>query len=174
MITLEDFKQALREHFGAYDALGRTGSYDLRKDEREFDALPAELKAKMPSFYVAYMRAVLRSGQDVHVGSDWIPYYLPKLHAWAEDIVRDNDPELIDEMGFVFFMHQGYQFYFIKKEDLGQPNPPVWFYLEGRGLRLEATSFSHWAIGLMDTELDTYRKIDEIRKRIDEREHPEP
>lgn len=62
-------------------------------------------------------------------GSD---YYNPdKLKKWAEALLQDDCfPVPLPDDAYVFVMHQGYEFYFVKLSEGG--NPPVYYYLEGQ------------------------------------------
>jgi len=54
---------------------------------------------------------------------------ISKLKTWAIELLEEDDSsELLTDNDYVFFMHQGYQFYFFKLDE--GSNPPIYYYEE--------------------------------------------
>jgi len=63
-------------------------------------------------------------------GSDYVIKDIPRLKEGAIELLQENESEeKLTDNNFVFFMHQGYQFYFFNLDE--GDNPPVYFYHEG-------------------------------------------
>ncbi|WP_051530636.1 SMI1/KNR4 family protein [Ruminococcus flavefaciens] len=82
---------------------------------------------KLPSAYVEFMRY---AGNGLFwVGSDYGFNEVPELKEWADELLEENCfPHKMKEDYFVFWMHQGYMFYFFKLSE--GDDPPVYYYSE--------------------------------------------
>ncbi len=97
--------------------------------ENEVRILERQLGFSLPG---AYRKFLLWMGHGAGIllrGSDCFYQHLPPLRTWAEELLEENNfPEPLPEDAFVFYMHQGYLFYFVR---VGEgDDPPVYFYSE--------------------------------------------
>jgi hypothetical protein len=64
-------------------------------------------------------------------GSQWKYKNIIRLQTGAKEILERNSfPEQLPDDAFIFWMHQGYQFMFLRLSE--GDNPPVYYYHEGR------------------------------------------
>jgi hypothetical protein len=104
-------------------------------------------KGRLPQDYIIFMEF---AGNGIRFlrGSSYAMEEIFKLKEWAIELLNENNSaESLNDNDFVFFMHQGYQFYFFKLNE-GE-NPPVYFYSEGQNGNLfkeESESFSNFII----------------------------
>ena len=81
----------------------------------------------LPKAYLDFMRYAGYGG--FFVGSDYGIHKAKHLNGYAKELLEENDfPHKLGENDFVFFMHQGYAFYFFNLAE-GE-NPPVYYYNE--------------------------------------------
>ncbi len=82
---------------------------------------------KLPSAYVDFMRYA--GDGSYWIGSDCSFDDVPKLREWADELLEENSfPCKLKEDDFVFWMHQGYMFYFFNLSE--GDDPPVYYYSE--------------------------------------------
>ncbi|HRU98547.1 MAG TPA: SMI1/KNR4 family protein [Ruminococcus sp.] len=82
---------------------------------------------KLPSAYVEFMRYA--GSGNFWIGSDCSFDDVPKLREWADELLEENSfPCKLKEDDFVFWMHQGYMFYFFNLSE--GDDPPVYYYSE--------------------------------------------
>jgi len=87
------------------------------------------VEKSLPESYIKFMKYA-GNGIDFLRGSSYESKELMNLKEWAIDLLEENNSsEKIDDNLFVFFMHQGYQFYFFNIDE--GDDPPVYFYSEG-------------------------------------------
>jgi len=84
---------------------------------------------ELPASYMSFMKDA-GNGIRFFKGSSYNMSEIFNLQEWAIELLdEDGSDEMLTDNDFVFFMHQGYQFYFFK---LNEGNdPPVYFYEEG-------------------------------------------
>ncbi|MCU0546647.1 MAG: SMI1/KNR4 family protein [Oscillatoriaceae cyanobacterium Prado104] len=82
---------------------------------------------------IAYKEFLLWGGVwagGLFIGSNCFYDSLPELRKAAEELLESDEfPEPLPEDAFVFFMHQGYIFWFFKTSE--GDDPPVYGYEEG-------------------------------------------
>lgn len=82
---------------------------------------------RLPSAYVEFMRYA--GSGNFWIGSDCSFDDVPKLREWADELLEENSfPCKLKEDDFVFWMHQGYMFYFFNLSE--GDDPPVYYYSE--------------------------------------------
>ena len=87
----------------------------------------------LPKTYLLFMES---AGHGIRFfrGSSYNINEISLLQEGAVELLQeDRSAETLTNNDFVFFMHQGYQFYFFKLDE-GE-NPPVYFYEEGKNLK---------------------------------------
>ena len=90
----------------------------------ELDALERRYNVRLPNAYRQFLEVGGRGIEDFLVGSDYHFDQLTDLQNWAEELLFENQASPLPDQAFVFFMHQGYQFYFFIGES-------IFYYLEG-------------------------------------------
>lgn len=94
--------------------------------------LEDHLGRPLPASYRAYLSIAGASPPRKLVGSDCHGDYLFELHGWAIELLSESGCQLtLPEDAVVFFMHQGYQFFFFHADGTTE-DPPVYYYFEGR------------------------------------------
>jgi len=97
--------------------------------EEEVHILEQALRIDLPYAYREFLLWMGHGAGDFWRGSQCWYKHLPRLRQAAIELLTENQsPLYLPEDGFVFFMHQGYQFDFFKLAE-GQ-DPPVYFYGE--------------------------------------------
>jgi hypothetical protein len=106
--------------------------------------------AKNKRLPLQYLELMRRAGNGIRlfIGSSYTIGEVPELREAAIELLQENNSdENLADSSFVFFMHQGYQFYYFNLDD--GDNPPVYFYNEGenedRSIK-RAESFSNFLI----------------------------
>jgi hypothetical protein len=114
--------------------------------EEEVTALEVSLGVEMPNAYRDFLLTMGRGAGDLFIGSDVYYDRLFELREWAQDLLDENEAtDTIPLDAFVFLMHQGYQFMFLRKSE-GE-DPPVWAYNEAdttSAFRIVATKFTEF------------------------------
>jgi len=97
--------------------------------EREIQMLEQQLGLPLPGAYKEFLLWMGHGAGGFLRGSDCFYDHLPRLHAWAMELLWENGyAEPLPGDAFVFSMHQGYVFYFVR---VGEgDDPPVYFYSE--------------------------------------------
>jgi len=95
----------------------------------EIESLIQSTEGKyLPKEYLKFMRYA-GNGIRFFKGSDHTVNDLPGLKEGAIELLQENESEEeLTDNSFVFYMHQGYQFYFFNLDE--GDNPPVYFYHE--------------------------------------------
>ncbi len=112
------------------EALHQVGFEDLVPcTEDEIAFLERWLKRPFPQAYREFLQWMGYWGGGLLVGSDFFYGRLMNMQEWARALLEeDHYPGELPEDAFVFFMHQGYQFYFFRFSE--GADPPVYYYLE--------------------------------------------
>jgi hypothetical protein len=90
----------------------------------DISALEHQAGIEFPADYREFLLRAGRGAEDLWRGSDYTLDELPEIQEAAKELLRDANLAL-PKGSFVFFMHQGYQFFFLNPDD-------VFFFLEGR------------------------------------------
>jgi hypothetical protein len=110
----------------------------LEKNEIQMKASSSEeieqLKQLVPNKYIPnnYLKFMEKCGNGFRVfkGSSYTMSEILDLKKWAVELLEeDNSSEVLSDYDFVFFMHQGYQFYFFRLDEGNDPR--IYFYEEG-------------------------------------------
>ena len=114
-------------------------------DDDEVKRLQQHLGLPLPAAYRAYLAIAGSMPPPCLIGSDCHGTFLYKLRDGAIDLLREMDSPLsLPDDALVFFMHQGYQFFFICTAD-GIDDPEVFYYFEGRtSFEMSDDRFSDW------------------------------
>jgi SMI1 / KNR4 family (SUKH-1) len=97
--------------------------------EREIQMLEQQLGLPLPGAYKEFLLWMGHGAGGFMRGSDCFYEHLPHLRAWTIELLWENGyVEPLPGDAFVFYMHQGYLFYFVR---VGEgDDPPVYFYSE--------------------------------------------
>jgi SMI1 / KNR4 family (SUKH-1) len=97
--------------------------------EQEIAALEERLRRVFPAAYREFLLWTGRAAGDFWAGSHAFYSDLPDIQQWAVDLLRENSfPAELPPDALVFFMHQGYQFLFVRTSE--GDDPPVYYYNE--------------------------------------------
>jgi len=112
------------------EALHQVGFEDLVPcTEDEIAFLERWIKRPLPQAYREFLQWMGYWGGGLFVGSDFFYDRLMNMQEGARALLEeDHYPGELPEDAFVFFMHQGYQFYFFRFSE--GADPPVYYYLE--------------------------------------------
>jgi hypothetical protein len=96
----------------------------------------------LPSSYVQFLKIAGRGAGRFLQGSDFAFPELLELRSWAEELLVEAGVEFrLRPEDFVFFMHQGYQFWFFRNAE----GVPVFGFGEGEPMpRATFSSFPEW------------------------------
>ena len=102
--------------------------YSISKEDiKKVEQMAGE---KLPEEYRIFLE-IGGNGVRFLKGSSYDITEVFNLKKWANELLEeDNSDEVLSTNDFIFFMHQGYQFYFFKLNE--GDNPPVYFYEEGK------------------------------------------
>ncbi len=131
----------------------------------EIQLLECKLGHSLPEAYKEFLLWMGHSTGRLLAGSDYSYRDLASLQIAAEEMLReDKFTQSLPDDAFVFLMHQGYQFSFIRT--LEGDDPPVYDYVE----LMEATTFPlvfcHFSEFLF-TVIEDYAKLrEDIAQRI--------
>ncbi len=124
--------------------------------------LEHELNHPLPAAYKEFLLWMGRGSKTFMIGSDWEYSILLELQEDARDLLRENSSPLpLPDTAFVFFMHQGYKFYFFNLDEGN--NPSIYYYSEGEdgegkrltSFRKDYSSFSQW----LSAEVDLHGRL---------------
>lgn len=97
----------------------------------EIRGLESQYGVKLPPSFVAYLKLMGHDTDWLFLGTDASLRHLKQLRKWADALLVENGtPFSLHPLDFVFLMHQGYQFMWIRA-DGSTDDPPVLYYLEG-------------------------------------------
>jgi hypothetical protein len=96
----------------------------------EMDSILKAVKNNhLPNAYVKFMQAA-GNGFRAFRGSSFAVNEIFHLREGAEELLEeDESAETLTDNEYVFFMHQGYQFYFFRLNE--GDDPPIYYYGEG-------------------------------------------
>lgn len=114
--------------------------------EDEVRALEVSLGIELPNSYRNFLLAMGRSAGSLFIGSSAFYESLFELREWAQELLEENEVrDPLPPDAFVFLMHQGYQFMFLRNSE-GE-DPPVRSYNEadpGQTFQVIAPSFTQF------------------------------
>lgn len=123
---------------------------------QEVTLLANELGIMLPAAYVEFLLWAGHGAGRLMLGSDCFYGHLSYLKAGALRILReDGFPGKLPDDAFVFCMHQGYQFSFLRVSE-GE-DPPVYYYLEDSEQADFKRVFDHFSDSLMAAVESTAR-----------------
>ncbi|WP_159026500.1 SMI1/KNR4 family protein [Streptomyces vietnamensis] len=95
----------------------------------ELDEIERDQPAPLAAAYACFLRLVGGGAGHFFQGSDVFHPHVIGLREAADELLRENqEPFHLRSSDRVIFMHQGYQFEFLRGEG---PDPEVWSYSEG-------------------------------------------
>ena len=124
--------------------------------EREVTDLEEKLGLQVPDAYKEFLLWMGHGAGNFLRGTDCFYDSLPLNEAACELLTEDNVTLQLPEDAFVFYMHQDYQFMFLRTSE--GPNPPVYFYAEesrDKGFQTLYESFSDF----LATEIDGHERL---------------
>lgn len=99
--------------------------------ERDVQVIERELNLAIPQAYKEFLLWMGKKAGDILLGSDWLFDDLPKIQKWAIELMQANGvSNMLPSDAFVIYMHQGYQFSFVRISE--GDDPPVYYYDEMR------------------------------------------
>jgi len=108
--------------------------------ERQVVSLEQWHECALPQAYREFLFWMGSWGGGFLIGSHCFYGDLKNIQTWAKDLLQeDGFPGMLPEDAFVFWMHQGYQFYFFRSHE-GE-DPPIYYYLESVENEPAQTSF---------------------------------
>lgn len=120
--------------------------------EDEIAVLEHWIKRPFPQAYREFLLWMGYWGGGLFVGSNCFYNDLRDIQEWARALLEeDRYPGELPEDAFVFFMHQGYQFYFFRFSE-GE-DPPIYYYLEDHEKPEQSTvnrTYAHFSAFLED------------------------
>ncbi len=97
--------------------------------KEEIQNLEQQLGLSLPDDYKEFLLWMGHGAGRFMRGSEFFYEHLPFLHKWACELLEENCfPEPLPEDAFIFYMHQGYQFAFLRTSK--RENSPVYCYNE--------------------------------------------
>jgi hypothetical protein len=162
--------------YGVTDAVRRLASAGLVRpnelrgcSEEDVRELEAATGVRLPASYRAFLQVMGRSAGDFFDGTDVLFPALLTLREDAEFLLqRCNAAVRLLPNDFVFAVHQGYTFLFLRTD--GTDDPPVYVYLEDDPeFRKAGDSFSSWLRGAVQDEIGASAKLSEITSRLRDR-----
>lgn len=97
---------------------------------KEINEIESFYGVKLPITYVNFLERMGKGAGTYLEGSSVFYDEIFELREWATELLSENNFKSLPKDGFVFYMHQGYQFAFFYLFD-GE-DPPVYYYYEGR------------------------------------------
>ena len=120
-------KKNFKDFFKYLSKNGMGNIYKIVSDT-DFENFVKDLAPiKLPKAYLEFMKYV-GYGQ-FWIGSDYGIDKVKSLNVYAKELLEENDfPHSLGKNDFVFWLHQGYMFYFFKLDE-GE-DPAVYYYSE--------------------------------------------
>lgn len=98
-------------------------------NEADIQLLEDELNLKLPKAYQEFLLWMGMKANNILQGSEWLFHDLPKIRGWAIQLLEGNGlKSWLPDDALVFFMHQGYQFAFMRTSE--GDDPPVYYFNE--------------------------------------------
>ncbi len=120
----------LKQVKARFRSLERIRHQDVKPcTEEEVHELEKALGFSVPAAYKEFLLWMGYGARTFMRGSDWSYWFILRIQQGAVELLEENgNPEVLPEDALVFFMHQGYFFYFMRVSE-GE-NPPIYFYTE--------------------------------------------
>lgn len=141
--------------------------------EKEVRRLEESLGFSLPAAYREFLLWMGHGAGAFLRGTDCFYQCLPLLQGWATELLEENgNPEVLPEDAFVFGMHQGYQFVFMRRLD--GDDPPIYSYTEvtnsyrvanGQKIPVAGRQFvvSHRSLAdFLDDEISHYVEVQQL------------
>lgn len=126
----------------------------------EIQLLEAQLGFQVPLAYKEFLLWMGKDGGPLLRGSDCFYEDIANIQKWSVELLQENSmPFSLPEDAFVFFMHQGYQFAFVRLSE-GE-NSPAYFYYEGKvhdDVVVFAESYTAFLTIHVESDLDYWQK----------------
>ncbi len=125
--------------------------------EEEVSSIEQKLGIFLPDAYKEFLLWMGHGSGRLMQGSDCFFKHLPALQEWAIELLQENHfPELLPNDAFVFFMHQGYQFSFLRTSE--GADPPIYYYCEGEDQTSFIKTHEHYS-EFLGTEIEIHAKF---------------
>lgn len=125
--------------------------------EEEVRSLEQQLGISLPDAYKEFLLWMGHGAGGLMRGSDCFFEHLFEIRAWAIELLQENNfPEPLPDDAFVFFMHQGYQFSFLRTSE--GDDPPTYSYHEGENQTSFTRSHERYS-DFLATEIDIHAKF---------------
>ena len=112
----------------------------------------------LPDTYLTFMK---NAGNGIRFfrGSSYAMSEINNIKLWAQELLEEDcSTETLTTNDFVFFMHQGYQFYFFRLNE--GDNPPVYFYEEGENSQQFIKKYDSF----VDFLIESYNDVEHLIK----------
>lgn len=120
--------------------------------ENEVTELEQSFGIRLPRAYKEFLLAMGHGAGSLFQGTDFSYSRLRAINASARELLSENcEDSALPRDGFVFYMHQGYEFGFFVCN--GEGDPPVSQYAEGYGASVEWLSFTDFFLAQIEYQL---------------------
>ncbi|WP_040796800.1 SMI1/KNR4 family protein [Nocardia higoensis] len=128
------------------------------------DLMTAQNVTLLPRDYAEFMSFGGRNPYWLSRDGEWDYDWLRDAKTIAREIVEDDYSEDFSPYAdaFIFQTHQGYMFYYFRREDLASDDPHFWIYTGNRPLQSSEDTFTEW-IRMLAADLP---RVIETRKRL--------
>lgn len=134
--------------------------------KEEIQQLERVLGLRLPLAYQEFLLWMGHGAGGFLAGSDWIFEDLFDLKEAARELLEENrSTEVLPEDTFVFFMHQGYRFLYLRPSE-GE-NPPVYEYSEAMKPPVFRQTFRQFSEFVADELEATQRYIESVKVDIE-------
>ncbi len=129
--------------------------------EEEVARLEEATHLSLPQAYREFLLTMGKNAATLLEGSDWLYPQLLNLQEVAREIlIEESFPQQFPEDAFVFLMHQGYVFCFVRTS--AGDNPPVYRYheiMDWETFPCMSTSFTEFLLDRLRIDADLNRKL---------------
>jgi SMI1/KNR4 family protein SUKH-1 len=123
--------------------------------EEDVHKLEQHLGIILPAAYKEFLYWMGRGAGRLQRGSRFFYGHLWDIKKVAVNLLDENEvPESLSDDAFVFYMHQGYQFAFLRASE--GDDPPVYYYgeeLEGNAIIKSHPSYSEFLLSTIEKQL---------------------
>jgi len=127
--------------------------------EQDIAKIEAKYGIQLPAAYRSFLAAMGRSAGTFFVGTDFLFPDVLTLREQAERLLQECKAKIaLGKTDFVFAVHQGYQFLFMKSGE--SDDPAVFLYEEcEEDFRLAADRFSDWLLACVEDEIAAAKAV---------------